>query len=109
MIRLCRGLAAGEFQIAAVLARFDRCAGVGRGVFVDPVQVRRHIGLVFQDARLFPHRRVRDNLKLFEAEGGLLTSTEVTGSQWDAPFGWAPLQMIAARWLLARLLLPAVA
>jgi alpha,alpha-trehalase len=26
----------------------------------------------------------------------LLTSTEVTGNQWDAPFGWAPLQMIAA-------------
>ena len=27
--------------------------------------------------------------------GGLLTSTTVTGNQWDAPFGWAPLQMIA--------------
>jgi alpha,alpha-trehalase len=40
-------------------------------------------------------RRVRDNLKLFEAPGGVLTSTRVTGNQWDAPFGWAPLQMIA--------------
>ena len=40
-------------------------------------------------------RRVRDNLKLFEAPGGILTSTRVTGNQWDAPFGWAPLQMIA--------------
>jgi alpha,alpha-trehalase len=39
--------------------------------------------------------RVRDNLERFEAPGGLLTSTEVTGNQWDAPFGWAPLQMIA--------------
>ena len=39
--------------------------------------------------------RVRGNLAKFEAPGGLLTSTEVTGSQWDAPFGWAPLQMIA--------------
>jgi alpha,alpha-trehalase len=38
--------------------------------------------------------RVRDNLKVFEAPGGLLTSTRVTGNQWDAPFGWAPLQMI---------------
>ena len=27
--------------------------------------------------------------------GGLLTSTQVTGNQWDAPFGWAPLQLIA--------------
>ena len=40
-------------------------------------------------------RRVRDNLKLFEAPGGVLTSTRVTGNQWDAPYGWAPLQMIA--------------
>jgi alpha,alpha-trehalase len=40
--------------------------------------------------------RVRANLKLFEAPGGLLTSTRVTGNQWDAPFGWAPLQMIPA-------------
>jgi len=38
--------------------------------------------------------RVRDNLKRFEAPGGLLTSTRVTGNQWDAPYGWAPLQMI---------------
>lgn len=39
--------------------------------------------------------RVRGNLARFEAPGGLLTSTTVTGNQWDAPFGWAPLQMIA--------------
>jgi alpha,alpha-trehalase len=39
--------------------------------------------------------RVRGNLPRFEAPGGLLTGTVVTGSQWDAPFGWAPLQMIA--------------
>ena len=38
---------------------------------------------------------MRENLKRFEAPGGLLTSTEITGNQWDAPFGWAPLQMIA--------------
>jgi alpha,alpha-trehalase len=44
-------------------------------------------------------RRVRANLPKFEAPGGLLTSTEVTGSQWDAPFGWAPLQMIAVEGL----------
>jgi alpha,alpha-trehalase len=39
--------------------------------------------------------RVHGNLGHFEAPGGILTSTQVTGSQWDAPFGWAPLQMIA--------------
>ena len=40
-------------------------------------------------------RAVVRNLPRFEAPGGLLTSTEVTGNQWDAPFGWAPLQIIA--------------
>jgi alpha,alpha-trehalase len=39
--------------------------------------------------------RVVSNLNLFEQAGGLLTSTNVSGSQWDAPFGWGPLQMIA--------------
>ncbi len=44
-------------------------------------------------------KRVRDNLSLFEKDGGLQTSTNVSGNQWDAPFGWAPLQMIAVEGL----------
>jgi alpha,alpha-trehalase len=44
-------------------------------------------------------RRVRDNLKLFEHEGGLAVSARVSGKQWDAPYGWAPLQMIAVEGL----------
>jgi alpha,alpha-trehalase len=40
-------------------------------------------------------KRVVDNLGKFEAPGGLLTSTHVSGNQWDAPFGWAPLQWFA--------------
>jgi alpha,alpha-trehalase len=43
--------------------------------------------------------KVVANLHLFERGGGLLTSTNVSGSQWDAPFGWAPLQMIAVKGL----------
>jgi alpha,alpha-trehalase len=39
--------------------------------------------------------RVRAALPRFEAPGGLLTSTTVSGNQWDAPFGWAPLQLPA--------------
>ena len=39
--------------------------------------------------------RVRANLPLFERPGGLRTSDRVTGNQWDAPFGWAPLQLFA--------------
>ena len=44
-------------------------------------------------------QRIVENLTLFEAPGGLLTSTQVTGNQWDAPFGWAPLQLIAVQGL----------
>jgi alpha,alpha-trehalase len=39
--------------------------------------------------------RVERNLQLFERKGGLQTSTYDSGNQWDAPFGWAPLEMIA--------------
>jgi alpha,alpha-trehalase len=37
------------------------------------------------------------NLHLFERPGGLLTSTFRSGAQWDAPYGWAPLQWIAVQ------------
>ena len=43
--------------------------------------------------------RVAANLQLFERPGGLQTSTNVTGNQWDAPYGWAHLQMIAVKGL----------
>jgi len=39
------------------------------------------------------------NLPVFERPGGLQTSTNVSGNQWDAPFGWAPLEMIAVEGL----------
>ena len=39
------------------------------------------------------------NLSLFERPGGIQTSTNVSGNQWDAPFAWAPLQMIAVEGL----------
>ena len=43
--------------------------------------------------------RVVKNLSMFERPGGLQTSTYVSGNQWDSPFGWAPLQMIAVEGL----------
>jgi alpha,alpha-trehalase len=43
--------------------------------------------------------RVAANLHLFERPGGLQTSTNESGSQWDAPFGWAPMQLIAVEGL----------
>jgi alpha,alpha-trehalase len=42
---------------------------------------------------------VAANLPLFEKSGGLETSNRVSGNQWDAPFGWAPLQIIAIQGL----------
>jgi alpha,alpha-trehalase len=44
-------------------------------------------------------RRVVENLPLFEQPGGLQTSTTHSGDQWDAPFGWAPLQWIVVEGL----------
>ena len=39
--------------------------------------------------------RIVKNLLRFETQGGLQTSTYVSGNQWDSPFGWGPLQLIA--------------
>lgn len=44
-------------------------------------------------------RAVERNLKLFEQPGGLVMSTQQTGAQWDYPYGWAPLQLIAVEGL----------
>lgn len=38
---------------------------------------------------------VERNLKLLEAPGGIVMSRKRTGAQWDYPYGWAPLQLIA--------------
>jgi alpha,alpha-trehalase len=42
---------------------------------------------------------VARNLPLFECAGGLQTSTNHSGDQWDAPFGWAPLEWIGVEGL----------
>lgn len=43
---------------------------------------------------------VRRNLNdKFLKEGGLLTTLSVTGEQWDAPNGWAPLQWVVVQGL----------
>jgi alpha,alpha-trehalase len=40
-------------------------------------------------------KSIEANLKHFERPGGLMTSTATTGTQWDAPYAWAPLNMMA--------------
>lgn len=43
---------------------------------------------------------VHAQLPSFLRQGGLLTSWSRTGNQWDAPFGWAPLQLAAVEGLI---------
>jgi alpha,alpha-trehalase len=40
------------------------------------------------------------NLPRLEAPGGLMTSAFHSGNQWDAPFAWAPLQLVAVKGML---------
>jgi len=42
---------------------------------------------------------VAGNVKIFERAGGLATSPNNTGMQWDYPYGWAPLQSLAVEGL----------
>jgi alpha,alpha-trehalase len=44
-------------------------------------------------------RSVAQNLKVFEQKGGLAMSTQETGVQWDYPYGWAPIQLLAVEGL----------
>jgi alpha,alpha-trehalase len=41
------------------------------------------------------------NGELFVKPGGVVTSTHRSGNQWDSPFGWAPLQLVAVEGLAA--------
>jgi alpha,alpha-trehalase len=40
-------------------------------------------------------KAVASNLKLFERPGGIPMSTEETGTQWDLPYGWGNIEMVA--------------
>ena len=40
-------------------------------------------------------KAVADNLKVFERPGGIPMSTEDMGTQWDLPYGWGNIEMLA--------------
>jgi len=44
-------------------------------------------------------KAVAAKISLFEEPGGLATSRNNTGAQWDYPYGWAPLQLLAVEGL----------
>lgn len=57
--------------------------------------------LYFEVALLEQAQQVRDMIVgSFLKDGGLVTTLEHSGQQWDAPNGWAPLQWIAVHGLL---------
>lgn len=43
--------------------------------------------------------QVAENLSQFETPHGIMTSTSTTGCQWDAPYMWAPLVLMAVEGL----------
>jgi alpha,alpha-trehalase len=56
--------------------------------------------LFFNIASQIQAKKVAENIeKYFLKSGGLITTTETTDQQWDAPNGWAPLQWIAIKGL----------
>jgi alpha,alpha-trehalase len=44
-------------------------------------------------------KAVISNLKTFEHDGGIAMSTEETGAQWDLPYGWGNIHMLAVEGL----------
>jgi alpha,alpha-trehalase len=44
-------------------------------------------------------RAIVNNLKLFEQPGGLAMSRTESQAQWDFPYGWAPIQLLAVEGL----------
>ena len=42
---------------------------------------------------------VAQNLALFEQQGGMAMSRRATQAQWDYPYGWAPIQLLAVEGL----------
>jgi len=40
-------------------------------------------------------KAVVGNLRAFDRPGGIVMSMANTGAQWDAPYGWAPIELIA--------------
>lgn len=80
------------------------------GMFVDYDIHGKHRSHALTLAGVFPlyariatneqAARVAQTLKAhFLVKGGLLTTLQETGQQWDAPNGWAPLQWIAIKGL----------
>jgi alpha,alpha-trehalase len=66
------------------------------GIQKKPLTLAAAFPLFFEIASSHQAEQVANNLHAyFLKAGGLISTTETTGQQWDAPNGWAPLQWIA--------------
>jgi alpha,alpha-trehalase len=77
-----------------------------QGIYVDYLWEEKRAGTAITAAALYPlYFGIADRVQAHKTAAtvrtsllgthGLLTTTAVTGQQWDAPNGWAPLQWIA--------------
>jgi len=81
----------------------------GRGLFFDYEFKEKKLSSYEYASTFYPlwvgiataaqARLVESNLSRFEQNGGLAMSTKETGVQWDYPYGWAPIQLIAVEGL----------
>lgn len=80
-----------------------------RGLFFDYDSQRKELSSYEYASTFYPlwaglaspaqARSVVKNLSVFEQQGGLAMSTKETGVQWDYPYGWAPIQLLAVEGL----------
>ncbi|WP_240740146.1 alpha,alpha-trehalase TreF [Flagellimonas allohymeniacidonis] len=72
-----------------------------KGGLTNELSLAAAFPLYFELASAEQANRVKDVLmEKFLKDGGLVTTLEHSGQQWDAPNGWAPLQWIAVKGLL---------
>lgn len=80
-----------------------------RGMYFDYNYKQKHLSKYAYATTFYPlwvgiasrkqAEAVVENLKYFEKPGGIVTSLRETGVQWDAPYGWAPIQLITVEGL----------
>jgi len=77
----------------------------GQGMFFDFNFVTRQMSEYKYASTFYPlwaglatpeqAKAIANNLKVFERPGGIPMSTEESGAQWDLPYGWGNIEMIA--------------
>ncbi|RYY57767.1 MAG: alpha,alpha-trehalase TreF [Chitinophagaceae bacterium] len=75
---------------------YDFVAGAGTGALTIAAATPLYFGLATAEQAKLVSMVIEER---FLVDGGVLTTLEQSGQQWDAPNGWAPLQWITIRGL----------